>query len=178
MRDTNELISAEWRLVRWVSDSDLEGRHKDGAKFPVEIALSPIETEEGKLAVAFVTDITQRRKLEHREQASSREIRALAASLLAAQEEERRRVSRDLHDQICQQLAALAFDIGSLAASPPLRKTLQSRLRALQARAVKASEEARHIAYELHPSVLDDLGLVASLGELCREFWKGLPMSH
>src|ERR1019366_1658193 len=40
-------------------------------------------------------------------------------------------------------------------------------LKALQARVVKASEEARHIAYELHPSVLDDLGLVASLRALC-----------
>src|ERR1019366_5958710 len=40
-------------------------------------------------------------------------------------------------------------------------------LKALQARVVKASEEARHIAYELHPSVLDDLGLSASLRALC-----------
>jgi two-component system NarL family sensor kinase len=43
----------------------------------------------------------------------------------------------------------------------------QTRLKALQARVVTASEEARHIAYELHPSVLDDLGLVASLRALC-----------
>jgi len=43
------------------------------------------------------------------------EIRALAASLLTVQEDERRRVSRDLHDQICQQLAALAINISGLA---------------------------------------------------------------
>ena len=149
---------------------DLEGRRKDGKSFPVEIGLSGIETPAGKLAVAFVSDITQRRQMEQARRARGEEIQALAASLLAAQEEERRRVSRELHDQICQQLASLAIDIGGLAADPPPPEDVRSRLKALQARVVKASEETRHIAYELHPSVLDDLGLVASLRGLCREF--------
>jgi PAS domain S-box-containing protein len=149
---------------------DLEGRRKDGKNFPVEIGLSGIETPSGKLAVAFVSDITQRRHLEQGARARGEEIQALAASLLTAQEEERRRVSRELHDQICQQLASLAIDIGGLAANPPPPEDAQSRLKALQARVVKASEETRHIAYELHPSVLDDLGVVASLQSLCKEF--------
>jgi PAS domain S-box-containing protein len=148
---------------------DLEGRRKDGTTFPLEVGLSAIETAAGKLAVAFVADITQRKGLEQAAQAHAQEVRALAASLLTAQEEERRRVSRELHDQICQQLASLAIDIGGLAADP-LPEGAQSRLKALQARVVKASEETRHIAYELHPSILDDLGLVASLRNLCREF--------
>lgn len=148
---------------------DLEGRRKDGTQFPVEIGLSAIETAAGKLAVAFVSDITQRRRLEASAQTHAQEVHALAASLLTAQEEERRRVSRELHDQICQQLASLAIDIGGLAVEAPA-KFLQERLRTLQARVVKASEETRHIAYELHPSVLDDLGLTASLRGLCKEF--------
>ena len=147
---------------------DLEGRRKDGTRFPVEIGLSAIETAAGKLAVAFVSDITQRR-LELSAQAHAQEVHALAASLLTAQEEERRRVSRELHDQICQQLASLAIDIGGLAVEAPA-KFVKERLRVLQARVVKASEETRHIAYELHPSVLDDLGLTASLRGLCKEF--------
>ena len=98
---------------------DLQGRRKDGHTFPVEIGLSAIETAAGKLAVAFVSDITQRRRLERRAQAHAQEVQALAASLLTAQEEERRRVSRELHDQICQQLASLAIDIGGLAADAP-----------------------------------------------------------
>jgi len=52
--------------------------------------------------------------------------------------------------------------MGRLANSP-LPEDAQSRLKALQARVVTASHETRHIAYQLHPSVLDDLGLVASL---------------
>jgi PAS domain S-box-containing protein len=121
--------------------------------------------------IGVMLDITDKRRLEKVAEASRNEIRALAASLLTAQEEERRRVSRELHDQVCQQLAALAIDIGGLAADRVAEDTQHRlKLKALQARIVKASEETRHIAYQLHPSVLDDLGLVASLRGLCKEF--------
>ena len=119
--------------------------------------------------IGVLLDISEKKRLEKLAEANHNEIRALAASLLTAQEEERRRVSRELHDQICQQLASLAIDLGGLAAEAPA-KFLQDRLKTLQARVVKASEETRHIAYQLHPSVLDDLGLVASLRALCKEF--------
>lgn len=114
-------------------------------------------------------DITERKRLEQIAETSRDEIRALAANLLTAQEEERRRVSGLLHDKICQHLAALAIDMSGLAAEL-LPQDTQRRLRELQARVVKASEETRHIAYELHPSILDDLGVVASLRSLCKEF--------
>jgi signal transduction histidine kinase len=143
----------------------LEARRKDGSLFPVEIGLSAIETASEKLAVAFVTDVTERLAQERVQQAN-----ALAAKLFTAQEEERRRISRELHDQICQQLAALAIDIGGLSASPPSPEDSPKRFKELQSRVVKASEQARHFAYELHPSVLDDLGLTASIGALCKEF--------
>ncbi len=131
---------------------DLEGRRKDGTTFPVEIGLSVIATSGGKLGVAFVTDITQRKHMEQAARARAEEVQALAASLLTAQEEERRRVSRELHDQICQQLASLAMDIGGLVADFPPPEGAQSRVADLRARITKVSEETRHIAYELHPS--------------------------
>jgi two-component system CheB/CheR fusion protein len=102
------------------------------------------------------------------------EIHALAARLLTAQEEERRRVSRELHDDLCQQLASLAFDIGGLAADMPSPDGAGTSLRALQQRVVKAAEEARHIAYQMHPSALDNLGLAVALEALCKE----LPQSN
>ena len=148
----------------------LSGLRKDGTTFPVEVALNAVDTAAGKFAVAFVSDITERKRLELTAQKHAQEVRALAASLLRAQEEERRRVSRDLHDQICQQLASLAIDIGGLAADSPPQTDAQNRLKALQARVVKASEEARHLAYQLHPSVLDDLGLIAALRALSKDF--------
>jgi DNA-binding NarL/FixJ family response regulator/two-component sensor histidine kinase len=103
--------------------------------------------------------------------ASRDEIRALAASLMRAQEDERRRVSRELHDQICNQLALLAGDIGKLTVGtlPPPRNA-RAQLEAIRARVVKTSQEAHDIAYQMHPAILDDLGLVASLKHLCSQF--------
>lgn len=152
-------------------DLGLEGHRRDGAVFPASVSLSGIETATGRLAVAFVSDITRRVELEKVEQVHAAEVQALAARLLSAQEEERRRVSRELHDQICQQLASLAIDISAFASNPtPAAHDRELLLKDLQARVVSASEATRHIAYQLHPSVLDDLGLAASLRALCKQF--------
>jgi signal transduction histidine kinase len=137
-----------------------------------------------RLLFLSVQDLTDQRKAEQslRESeerlrllgdhlaASRDEIRALAASLIRAQEEERRRVSRELHDQICHQLGYLASDIGNLAVSPLAPENLRAHLTAIRARVVKTSQETHHIAYQMHTAILKDLGLVASLNALCRQF--------
>jgi two-component system CheB/CheR fusion protein len=151
---------------------EIEGRRYDESRFPLEVSLSTIDQAGVKLTVAFMTDITERQRLEALSEIYRAEIRALAAQLITAQEEERRRVSRELHDSLCQKLASLALDVENLAVALPPPAATRVRLQDLGARAIKVSEEARHIAYELHPSVLDDLGLVVSLKALCDEFSK------
>jgi two-component system CheB/CheR fusion protein len=151
---------------------ELEARRKNGTLFPIEVGLSMIERAEQRLAVAFVTDITERRRLEKLSEAYRTEIVALAAQLITAQEEERRRVSRELHDGLCQQLASLAFDVEDLGAEARIPSSARTRIQALHARVIKTSEQARNVAYELHPSALDDLGLVVALEALCDEFSK------
>ena len=125
--------------------------------------------------VGIVIDVTERVRLRETIEASRDEVRALAASLLSAAETERSRVAHNLHDRICQQLASLAIDMGGLAEDSESPSLTRDDLKALQARIVVASEETRHIAYELHPTVLEDLGLIASLQELCREFSASVP---
>jgi two-component system CheB/CheR fusion protein len=142
---------------------------KDGTTFPAEISLSSIEADGVKMIVAFVSDVTQRTQMEKSAQAHSEQVQALAARLLTVQEEERRRVSRELHDQICQQLASMAIEISGLVAAPPSLDQSPQVLKKLQKRVIQVSEATRHLAYELHPSVLDDLGLVASLRVLCKQ---------
>jgi two-component system CheB/CheR fusion protein len=154
------------------ADRQQEGRRKDGTRFPLEVSLSTIDQAGMRLTVAFITNITEQQRLEKLSETYRGEIRALAAQLITAQEEERRRVSRELHDSLCQKLASLAFDVENLAVALPSPAATRTRLRKLRERAIKVSEEARHIAYELHPSVLDDLGLVVSLKALCDEFSK------
>lgn len=83
---------------------------------------------------------------------SQDELRALTARLLTAQEEERRRVSRDLHDDINQRLAMLVVELeGVNQAHPDLPAGAGSRLRSLQDNAAELSEDIRHLAYQYHP---------------------------
>lgn len=97
-------------------------------------------------------------------------LRYVSASLVTAQEEERRRISRELHDDLTQRLGLMAIDLGKMASRPPAAEALPEELRSLQERAVEAAELTRHIAHELHPSVLDDFGIEKALGSYCREF--------
>jgi signal transduction histidine kinase len=127
--------------------------------------------------VGSVHDLTHKRRAQEVEnrlasdlERSRDEIRKLAASLMQAQEDERLRVSRELHDQICTQLASLAIEIGKLAVSPAPPEDLRDHLAAIQARVVKTSQETHQIAYQMHTAILDDLGLASSLKELCRQF--------
>jgi PAS domain S-box-containing protein len=136
-------------------------------------AVSAYSPEQGFVGLVFDV-ITERKRLERIAEANRKEIQALAASLMTAQEDERRKVSRDLHDGMCQELGSLAIEIGRLAAHLPSREDMPSQLRALQARVDKASVEARNIAYQLRPPELD-LGLPIALQDLCNQFAERAP---
>jgi two-component system CheB/CheR fusion protein len=92
------------------------------------------------------------------------ELRALTASLFAAHEEERRRISRELHDALNQKLAMLEIEVDSLEHEPPSSpEKIREQLALLRGRVSEVSNEIRRMAYQLHPSVLDDLGLQVAL---------------
>jgi PAS domain S-box-containing protein len=152
---------------------DLQGVRRDGMEFPIEISLSSVKTSQETLAVAFVTDVTLRKQAEASLRSSERELRELAGSLITAQEDERRRVARDLHDDVTQRLALLSIDMGKLAAEiPPSVEETRTRLRACQRQALEVADEARRVSHGLHPSVIQDFGLSPALEEFCGEFAK------
>ncbi|PWT98223.1 MAG: hypothetical protein C5B51_29775 [Terriglobia bacterium] len=102
---------------------------------------------------------------------AEQERQALSAKLATAQEEERRRISRELHDDLTQELAAIAIDLGRVTAQVPgSRRGLKQQAHTLQSRVIQAAEAARHIAHQLHPSELDDLGLATALRAFCEDF--------
>jgi PAS domain S-box-containing protein len=148
---------------------DLQARRKDGTEFFVEISLSYIRSAQGTVGVAFVSDISKRRADEQSIRQQREDLRALAGRLMTAQDDERRRIARDLHDDLSQQLAFLAMDLGKLATRPSARE-LAADLRPLQLRAADAAETVRRISHQLHPSILDDIGLEAALEQYCDEF--------
>ncbi|GAB1722587.1 MAG: putative Histidine kinase [Nitrospira sp.] len=101
---------------------------------------------------------------------SRQELRDLAARLLTVQEDERRRISRDLHDDINQRLAMLVVQAESLEANLPASAVGCSKeLRSIQDRLTELSDDVRHLAYQFHPSILDDLGLPVALQRLIDE---------
>jgi PAS domain S-box-containing protein len=147
------------------------GRRKNGSEFPAAIGLSHFTTGDETFAVAFATDITEQKKTEATLLQYHKDLQDLTARLMGAQEEERRRIARQLHDDLGQRLGVLAIEAeGAALAPPPSQKKTQTLLRGLHKRIVKLSEEVRNVAHQLHPSVLDDIGLTAALEELCQEF--------
>ena len=111
--------------------------------------------------------------------ASERELRLLTGKLLQAQELERRRIARELHDDLNQSLALLSVELEVLRQAPPESMThLSGRLQALSSKVKQLSSSVHGLSHQLHPSKLEQLGLVAALGSLCKELsqTQGLPI--
>ena len=99
------------------------------------------------------------------------QVRELAGKLLAAQEVERARIARDLHDDFNQQLAALSISISALRQRKGADAAeLDHALRVLQERTIALTEQVRLFSRDLHPGVLDHVGLVPALRSHCIRF--------
>jgi PAS domain S-box-containing protein len=141
-------------------------RHLEGKEHYYQAIKFPIPDRKGGIAFVGVIsfEVTERVLLDQ-------ERRKLLKTLTTAQEEERRRVSREIHDNLTQNLGGMAIDLGRLAAQPPQSaRGLKRLFQELQRRVIAAAEVTRHIAHQLHPSELDDLGLAAALRSFCEDF--------
>jgi PAS domain S-box-containing protein len=107
-------------------------------------------------------DITERR---HAEESA----RTLSRRLIQTQEQEHARVARDLHDDVTQRLARLAIDASRVERAVPDGEPRDT-ARGLQAGLVRLCEDVHTLSYQLHPSIVDDLGLVEALRVEC-ERW-------
>src|SRR5262249_35365685 len=99
------------------------------------------------------------------------ELRALAASLFTSHEDERRRVARELHDDICQKLAVLEIEaqqIDPRIASNPAKAAED--LEQIRKGIATLSNDVRRISHALHPSVIEDLGVTPAIRSLVDDF--------
>ena len=144
---------------------DLEYRvqHRDGRWIWLhDRAVTTYEQHGVRYAYGLYSDITDRK---HGEQ-----IRALLLNqVIAVQEEERRRIARELHDETAQSLASLLLGLSGLANARTL-KGARAHARELHQVATHALAEVRRLAWGLRPSVLDDLGLAAALTRYASDF--------
>ena len=98
------------------------------------------------------------------------ELRRLNARLVAAEEEERRKISRELHDQVGQHLSAVLIELGNVESAMPRRDPdVERRISSARRLAEASIAKVRDLALLLRPSMLDDLGLVAALRWNARE---------
>jgi PAS domain S-box-containing protein len=96
-------------------------------------------------------------------------LRDLSRRLILAQEDERALLARELHDDVTQRLAVLAIDLGRAELAAP-QGAQADVMRSVRAELVRLSEDIHSLAYQLHPSVLEELGLVEALRAEC-ERW-------
>ncbi len=107
------------------------------------------------------------------------ELEFLAGKLIQAQEEERKRIARDLHDDFNQRLAALVVELESLERAPIASpKSVARQLAAIRSQVVQLSDDLHDLAYRLHPSLLEHVGLEIAARDHVAEFTKktGLPV--
>jgi len=152
-REDRSDYEAEYRLVvpgggtRWVAARGRREFDRDG---------KPLRMR------GVTIDITKRRQAEEA-------ARELSGRLINAQEEERSRLARELHDDVTQRLALLAIDAGRGERNLPSAAG-GTAMRAMRESLIRLSEDVHALAYRLHPSILEDLGLIEALKTECERF--------
>ena len=110
--------------------------------------------------VGMVADVTEHKR-------SEEAMSTVSSMLIQAQEKERTRIARELHDDINQKLAMLAVELEQLGDDP---STLRNRVQELRKEAVEISNDVQALSHELHSSKLEYLGVVAGMKSWCKEF--------
>jgi signal transduction histidine kinase len=122
------------------------------------------------LIAGLLVQRARRRQAEVALRASKAALKVVDARLLGAEEGERARIARELHDDIGQRIAVLTMDLDDLGFGRPLvTSAWRSRTRALSSRARELAKDIQSISRALHSSRLDDLGLIAASAGFCRE---------
>jgi signal transduction histidine kinase len=141
-------------------------KRKDGHVFPVEVSTRLITLGDEQLIFAHVQDITNRKQAES-------EKRRLSSRLLNAQEDERRRISFELHDELGQDLTVLKLHIDSIKRKLHQdQSALHNAFKEVLLEVNQTIEKVRRISRDLSPSVLVDLGLNAALRGMLKSFTK------
>jgi len=152
---SGEFFKEMWRTIGMgkVWKGEICNQAKDGTYYWVDTTIVPFLTDKGKpyqyLAIRY--EITERKRVEQ-------ELQKMMTTIIDVQEEERKRLSRNLHDGIGQNLYSHLITINRM-----LSEIDHPLLDQMQKEATQLIEEIREISWELRPSVLDDLGLVPAI---------------
>jgi PAS domain S-box-containing protein len=157
----------------------LVGLRANGEEFPIEASISRAQVKDEVVYSVILRDVTERVQASLALEHAKEELQLFSRSAIRAREDEKTRVSRELHDELGQKLTALKMDLSFLDAStaeltPKQTEALQ-RMRKLVDETVA---NTRRIASNLRPLMLDDLGLCAALEWQLQQFLQRNPMRH
>jgi len=136
---------------------ELTAQHHGGKAFPIELSLAESKVGGRKFFTGIIRDVTERKNAEA-------ELHKLSAQLLRLQDEERRKIARELHDSVGQLLAAISMNIGVVQSQSRNLDSRGARAVAENAQLVRqVSDEIRTLSHLLHPPLLEIAGLDSAL---------------
>jgi PAS domain S-box-containing protein len=159
--------------TEWASeDRVVRGLTRDGRTLWLQRNLTRVDCMNESMTMGNIIDITTQKNTEDALRLSQRELRILSAKLLETQEAERKRIALELHDSIGQSISAIKFGMENAMreyeSSLPGAGKLY--LRSIIDKLRGTIDEVRNISMNLRPSMLDDLGLKATIKWFVREF--------
>ncbi len=146
--------------------------YQDGTICPVEVSFSEATDKQGRILgkMASFVDISKRKHAEQKLRESEEQLRSLSRKIIESQEDERKRVAKELHDSVGGNLAAIKFALEEklehMHGSPPAESIS---LEKIVANITNTITEVRRISNHLMPSMLEDIGVLATIRAFCRE---------
>lgn len=166
-----ERYIARLRAEGTIVDLEFAGYERDGRREITQLSSTLIELQGTSCVLTIAHDVTDRRLAELEAEESRQQLRALASRQHRVREEERRAISREIHDELGQLLTGIKLDLARTYAHLPLEATpARERVADALDRISGAMNVVRRIASTLRPAVLDDLGLVAALEWQAQQF--------
>ena len=149
---------------------EIKLRKKDGTEFPVQLVSVAVAEQKGEYDQfrTTMTDITERKRAEHKTLEYQKHLKRLAARLTQTEEQERRRIAGEIHDEISQTLAMVKIKLDTLRNSPPSEAS-SAEIEQISSSIEKVIEETRTLTFELSNPILYELGFEAAVAEWLSE---------
>jgi signal transduction histidine kinase len=167
-------LAALWVRLSAHGDLVLETEHpcRDGGPVPVEVSLRAFQVAEARCIQTMVRDISERKSMEQERERQAAHLAALSHRLISVQEDERRRLSAELHQRTSPNMAALDINLRSLAGNLPPDVDSEALMLLDDAAALLAdtADSLREVSADLRPPVLDYAGLLPALQSYVHQF--------